>query len=767
MAIYPNKSNPGEEPKAQPAAAPAGDTKPKKKRSRTPRKVLIGLFLLVLVAAVGYLFVAAQNLPTLEEIENPRANLSTQIISADGEVLQNLYAEENRINIELNQVSPHVINALIATEDVRFYNHNGVDSRAPFSIFASILRGDPRGASTLTQQLARNLFIIKVGRDRSATRKVKEAIVAFILERKFTKQEILMAYLNTVNIYGNAFGLEMASQKLFDKSAKNLNLEESALIVGMLKGQGTYNPITKPKNAFNRRNTVLNQMIKYGLLTDVVADSVKLIPLEESVVKKQSADHVGGLAPYFREHVRQELKEWCKTNGYDLYRDGLKVYTTIDADLQRHAEAGARKHLSELQKKFDKHIKGREPYKDDPTIIDRLMRQSYRHISAKRRGLSKSEINKEFDTPVEMTVFHWDGDIDTTMTPRDSVKYMSKFLEVGMISVEPGTGHVKAWVGGNDYRHFRYDHVAKGTRQVGSTFKPFIYAAAVANGYKPCDEVLNQRVQFKVPDGYWEPQNADGKVGGKMSLRMGLAKSENLVTAQMLKLLDETGNGGAMQAAKMAREMGIESPFDAVPSLILGTADLNVKELAGAYCTFPNQGEWVEPIYITHIEDKNGNIIEEFSPKKRKVLSEEHAYTMVELLRGVVDLGTSRRLRYRYNFDNEIAGKTGTTQNHSDGWFIGVTQELTTAVWVGCAERQMRFRDLSLGQGASMALPIWGYTMQEAYKDKETGLAKIPFKRPPNYNVNLNCAGMSSDDGDLPEVPDTAKPARVDDLDNF
>jgi penicillin-binding protein 1A len=769
MAMYPNKSEADEAPKAQPTANPTTEVKKVKKRSyRTPRRLFLGLIGLAFIVGIGYFFSAAQNLPTLEEIENPRANLSTQIISADGEVLQNLYAEENRINIELNEVSPHVINALIATEDVRFYNHNGVDSRAPFSILASILRGDPRGASTLTQQLARNLFIIKVGRDRSATRKVKEAIVAFILERKFTKQEILMAYLNTVNIYGNAFGLEMASEKLFDKSAKNLSLEEAALVVGMLKGQGSYNPITKPDNALRRRNTVINQMVKYGLLGEATADSVKQIPLENSVVKNQSADHVGGLAPYFREHVRQEMKTWCKTNGYDLYRDGLKVYTTIDANLQRHAEAGARKHLSELQVKFDKHIKGREPYKDDPTIIDRLMRQSYRHIAAKRRGLSSAEIRKEFDTPVKMRIFHWDGDIDTTMTPRDSVKYMSKFLEVGMISIEPGTGHVKAWVGGNDYRHFRYDHVAKGTRQVGSTFKPFIYAAAVANGYKPCDEVLNQRVQFKVPDGYWEPQNADGKVGGKMSLRMGLAKSENLVTAQLMKLLDETGNGGPMQAARMARDMGIESPFDAVPSLILGTADLNVKELAGAYCTFPNQGEWVEPIYITHIEDKNGNIIEEFSPKKRKVLSEEHAYTMVELLRGVIDLGTSRRLRYRYDFRNEIAGKTGTTQNHSDGWFIGVTQELTTAVWVGCAERQMRFRDLSLGQGANMALPIWAYTMKEAYKDDETGLEQIPFKRPPNYAVNLDCMGTTDgEDENLPEIPDTAKPTRVDDLDNF
>lgn len=765
--MYPKKQNPSED--TSKANVQEETPSPKVSSSgkyRWPRRLFWGLVGGMAIAVLVYLFVASQNLPTLEEIENPRANLSTQIISAEGIVLQNLFAEENRINIELNEVSPHIVNALIATEDVRFYNHTGVDSKAPISILASALRGNLRGASTITQQLARNLFIIKVGRDRSATRKVKEAIVAFILERKFTKQEILMAYLNTVNIYGNAYGLEMASKKLYNKSARELNLEEAALIVGMLKGQGAYNPFKRPEAAFNRRNTVMDQMVKYGLLTTAVADSIRQIPLEKTIVRNQSADHIGGLAPYFREHVRKELKEWCKTNDYDLYRDGLRVYTTIDADLQRHAEAGAKKHLKELQGKFDKHIKGREPYKDDPSILDRLMRQSYRYIAAKRRGLSENEIKTEFKKPVDMTIFHWDGDIDTTLTPWDSLKYMSKFLEVGMISIEPATGHVKAWVGGNDYRHFRYDHVAKGTRQVGSTFKPFIYAAAVANGYKPCDEVLNQRVQFDVPDGVWEPQNADGKVGGKMSLRKGLAKSENLVTAQLMKLLDESGNGGPRQAAKMARDMGIKSPFDAVPSLILGTADLNVKELAGAYCTFPNKGEAIEPIYITRIEDKNGNILEEFTPKKRKVLSEEHAFTMVELLRGVVDLGTARRLRYRYDFRNEIAGKTGTTQNHSDGWFIGVTQELTTAVWVGCAERQMRFRDLSLGQGANMALPIWAYYMKDAYADEETGLEQTPFKRPPNYSVNLDCLG-TGDDSDDPEIPDPVNKNPVSDFDRY
>ncbi|MFK7973129.1 MAG: transglycosylase domain-containing protein [Bacteroidia bacterium] len=745
--------NPQQTPKeTKPSTKPA----PKKRSYRLPRMIFLGTILLVLLGITVYLVGAAQNLPTLEEIENPRANLSTQIISADGTVLQNLFAEENRINIELNEVSPHVVNALVATEDVRFYSHNGVDSKAPFSILASAFRGNLRGASTITQQLARNLFIIKVGRDRSAYRKVKEAIVAFILERKFTKQEIMMAYLNTVNIYGNAFGLEMASKKLFDRPARELSVEQAALVVGMLKGQGVYNPFRRTETALNRRNTVIDQMVKYELIGASIADSIKQISLEKGLIMDQAAEHVGGIAPYFREHVRQELKIWCAENGHDLYRDGLRVYTTIDADLQRHAEKAVRKHLTELQGKFDKHIKGREPYKDDPSILTRLMTQSYRHISAKRRGLSKSEIKAEFDKPVKMRLFSWNGDMDTLLSPWDSLKYMSKFLEVGMVSIEPTTGQVKAWVGGNDYRHFRYDHVAKGTRQVGSTFKPFIYAAAVSNGYKPCDQVLNQRVVFKVPDGYWEPQNADGKVGGKMSLRKGLARSENLVTAQLMKQLDEAGDGGPRQAAKMARAMGVESPFDAVPSLILGTADLNVKEMAGAYCTFANKGEWIEPIYITRIEDKNGNILMEKSPKKRKVLSEEHAYTMVELLRGVVDMGTARRLRYRHDFRNEIAGKTGTTQNHSDGWFIGVTQELTTAVWVGCAERQMRFRDLRLGQGASMALPIWAYYMKDAYEDENTGLEQIPFKRPSNYNVNLDCSDSSSanDTTGNPEIPD-------------
>lgn len=749
---------------------PTSPSPAKKKRNyKLPRRIFLGLVGVIALFVLIFVISAAQNLPSLSEIENPRANLSTQLISSDGYVLQNFYTDQNRISINLNEVSPHLINALIATEDARFYGHSGVDPIAPFSILKDIiLRGRVRGGSTVTQQLARNLYDKKVGRDRSATRKLKEMIVSWILERKFTKQEILQAYLNTVNIYGNAYGIEVASNRLFDKSAKNLNLEEAALMVGMLKGQGVYNPYSRPEAATTRRNTVINLMAQHEFLNpdSLDLDSVKNIPLSNSLAARQEQDHIKGLAPYFREHVRGELQEWCKKNGYDLYTDGLRVYTTLDSRMQQHAEIAVKEHLTELQEKMDKHIKGREPYKKDPSILTRLQRQSYRYIAAKRAKKSDAEIKKEFETPRKMRIFSWEGEIDTTMSPMDSIRYYSKYLEVGVMSIDPKTGHVKAWVGGPNYKHFKYDHVATGARQVGSTFKPFFYATVFKNELKdPCDIVLENRVSFDLPDGTkWQPKNSDGSVGGRISLRRGLATSANLVTAQLLKSLNEDGFS-VESVVKLAQDMGIESHIDAVPSLILGTAELKLMELTNAYTTFANGGNWVEPIIITRIEDRNGNVIEQFVPETRQALDEKTAYTMVELLRGVVDEpgGTASRLRFRYKFENEIGGKTGTTQNQSDGWFMGITPNLVTGVWVGCAERQMRFRSLALGQGANMALPIWALYMQDVYEDKVIGLPQDRFEKPQGFEVDFNCGPSSRGDEDAP----VEEPEPVSDFDKY
>ncbi|MEM6262683.1 MAG: transglycosylase domain-containing protein [Bacteroidota bacterium] len=730
-------------------ATPESSPEPKKKSSyKIPRMIFWGLIVVVFLAVAGFVVLTIQAIPALNQIENPQSDLSTQLISADGAVLQNYYSDKNRVNVQLHEVSPHVIDALIATEDIRFYQHPGFDPKNAVSLlYRNIIKGIRSGGSTITMQLARNLFNA-IGMKQTATRKIKEIIVSFILERKFTKEEILTAYLNTVNIYSNAYGIEMASQRLFGKSSRDLDLHESALIVGMLKGQGDYNPYKKPEKTKERRNLVFKQMIKYGLLDSTTTNIDSLKALELGVEQTQTQSHLAGLAPYFREHVRQYLKAWGKKRGYDLYTDGLKVYTTLDSRMQYHAEEAVKEHLTSLQKEFDKHIKGREPYKRNPSILEPLKTGSNRYKNAIKAGKSKAEIKKEFDTKVKMNLFTWQGERDTLLSPMDSIKHYARFLEVGFVSIDPVSGYVKAWVGGINYRHFMYDHVAKGERQVGSTFKPFVYTAAIDHaGYQPCDLLLNQPVFFEDKDTkvVWAPKNADGKVGGKMTLRHGLATSTNMITARLMKEL------GPNRVAKTAYEMGIKTKLEEVPSLCLGTTDLNVLEITGAYGTFANEGTWVEPIFITRIEDRNGNVLEEFVPKTRRALSKEKAYLMVELLKGVVDEpgGTAGRLRYKYGFNNEIAGKTGTTQNHSDGWFIGVTPNLVSGVWVGAASRQMRFRSIKLGQGAHMALPVWALYMKRVYEDPAIGIPKERFEKPEGMKLELTCVREEGEENPL------------------
>ncbi|MEZ4825993.1 MAG: transglycosylase domain-containing protein [Bacteroidia bacterium] len=762
------------EPKLKESASGQPKTPRKKPSYKLPRYFFLGMVLLATIAVLGFITYTAQDLPALTEIENPKSSLSTQVISADGTVLDNFYVTENRVNVKLNDVSPYVVDALIATEDARFYEHSGVDYWSIPALLKRNLTGTTSGGSTITMQLSRNLFNA-VSRERTAIRKIKEVIVSALLEKNYTKQEILEGYLNTVNIYGNAYGIEMASQRLFGKKSRNLNIDEAAVMVGMLKGQGVFDPIRNPDTVISRRNVVFGQMVKYGFLNpdSINIDSLKSLPI---VTAAQGRDHVQGTAPYFRQHVRAFLKEWCQNNPkpdgtfYNPYTDGLKVYTTLDARMQMHAEAAVREHLSKLQESFNKHLKGHEPYKEEPAILTDLTRQSERYLKAKKAGKSDSEIDAEFAKPVKMRIFSWNGDIDTVLSPLDSIKYYSQFLETGMVSINPINGEIKAWIGGIDFEYFKYDHVALGKRQVGSTFKPFVYAAAIDYGNRtPCDQELNQPVVFENTDGNgtrWVPKNSDGKIGGLMTLRTALATSTNLVTARLIKQITPT------VVAKYAQRMGIQTPLEPVPSLCLGTTDLSVLELTGAYGTFVNRGRRLDPHFISRIEDNKGNVLAEFQPTPVQALSENSAYMMIELLKGVVDEpgGTASRLRYMYKFRNEIGAKTGTTQNHSDGWFVGVTPNLVSGVWVGCADRRVRFRTITLGQGASMALPIWAIYMQKLYEDPAIGLPQDRFIRPGGFDVNFACgSGNSNERLDIFTRGETERrrPVSSDDLDSF
>ena len=747
-----------------------GPPPPPKRSYRIPRTIFLGLVGFIGLLLMGFVIFTAQDIPPLNEIENPQSSLSTQVISADGVILDNFYTKENRVNVKLNDISPYVIDALVATEDARFYHHSGVDYFSIPAIVKRYLTGTTSGGSTITMQLARNLFNA-VSKDRTVSRKIKEVIVSAILEKNYTKQEIIEAYLNTVNIYGNAYGIEMASKRLFGKQAATLTIEEAAVMVGMLKGQGVFDPIRHPETVVERHNLVIDLMVRHQFLDtlELDIDSVKQLPL---VTIPQGREHEEGLAPYFRQQVRNFMAKWSRENHksdgtpYDFYRDGLKVYTTLDSRMQAHAEASVVEHMVELQGIFDEHIQGREPYRYDRRILADLMRMSERFRLAKRAGKTKAEITEEFKKPVKMSLFTWAGELDTVMTPMDSLKYYSRFLETGMVSVEPSTGAIRAWVGGINFRHFKYDHVSLGKRQAGSTFKPFVYAAAMAYGRKPCDQALNQPVTFENVDGDstdWSPENSDGQYGGFMTLRKALATSTNLITARLMKEI------GADVVVNTAYAAGIETHLDPVPSLCLGTSDLSVLELTGAYSTFANQGQAIKPHFITRIEDRRGNVLARFSHVPKQAMNERTAYLMIELLKGVVDEkgGTASRLRYKYDFTNEIAGKTGTTQNHSDGWFMGVTPNLVSGVWVGCSDRRMHFLDMKYGQGANMALPIWAIYMKKLYEDEEIALEQARFKKPYRYYVNLDCETLADNENSDTNLETARLPRSSDDLDSF
>lgn len=719
------------------------------------------IFVFSLVSLASFEFFGP--LPTFDQLENPQNNLATEIISSDSVVIGK-YFFENRTSAVREDIPQQFINALLSTEDIRYRDHSGIDVRALFRAVYGVFsgKGQSGGASTITQQLAKMLFTKQPasGLDR-VKQKLKEWVISAKLERRYTKDEILLMYLNRYDWVNNAVGIESASRVYFNKSPKNLNIQESAMLVGMLKNSALYNPNRRLKLTQRRRNTVLFQMNKYEFISDTLYDSLVQLPV---VLDFKKASHNSGLAPYFREYLRGEMKKWCsakiKSDGssYNLYTDGLKIYTTIDSRLQKFAEEAVETHISDLQKVFYNHWEGyaNAPFPEDfepeqiDEIIDMAMRRSVRYKRLKSQGKTIDQIRKVFNTKVEMKLFSWNGKRDTILSPRDSLVYSKYFLHSGLMSMQPKTGHVKAYVGGINYENFQYDHVTSGKRQVGSTFKPFLYSLAIQEGYDPCFQVPNVPVVF---DKYkwrlekdWTPKNSGSEEleGLTLSLKYGLANSINTVTAYIMKQF------GPHAVVDLAKKIGVKSKILAVPSLCLGTFDLSVYEMVGAYSTFSNKGVWVEPIFVTRIEDKNGVVLERFIPESNEAMSEETADIMVRLLQGVVDgvyspaakkrSGTGVRLRYKYGFKNEIGGKTGTTQNQSDGWFMGITPNLVTGVWTGCDDRSVHFRDIVYGQGANMALPIFAEYMQRVYADTANSkVYPLDFDISRSVDVKLNC----------------------------
>lgn len=694
-----------------------------------------------LVAIVLFLFIGISTglmgfMPSFIDLENPSTNLATEVYSYDGELLGKYYVENRSIS-PYHELPKSLTDALIATEDIRFYDHSGVDVRALFRVaFGVITFNRKGGGSTITQQLAKNLF----PRDPDASKakliltKFKEWVVAARLEREYSKNEILAMYLNTVDFGNNSLGIKSASATYFGKEPRDLKTEESALLVGMLKAPTRYSPRRNPQASFNRRNTVLEQMEKYNFLTKEATDSIQSIPIDISNFTVQS--HTRGIATYFREYIRQFMVDWCRKNPkpdgthYDIYKDGLKIYTTIDARMQRHAESAVKEHVCQyLQPLFFEHWKGRKnaPFyniteAETDRILNSAMKRSERYAVMKDAGATDEEIKNAFNKRVNMKVLTWDrGMVDTVMTPMDSIRYMKSFLQCGMMAVEPHTGHVKAYVGGVDYNYFQFDHVKLSRRQVGSTFKPYVYTVAMQNGdYDPCTMVPNVPVTFNLPEGgTWTPRNSSKYKDGQMlPLKEALAHSLNYISAYLMKQF------GPQSVIQLVRNMGMTSEIPAVPSISLGACELTLYEQVGAMNCFPNQGVYIEPTFITKICDKEGNVIHTFIPKTNEAIDQITTFKTVRLMQGVVDYGTGGRLRSQYKLDFPLAGKTGTTDNQSDGWFVGYTPALTCGVWVGCEDRAAHFRSTALGQGARTAMPVFGLFMQKCYNDPN-----LPYQR--------------------------------------
>jgi len=734
------------------------------------------IFVFIIMGWIGYL-------PPIDELQNPINKYATEIYSSDLQLLGRFSrSKENRVKVEYNEISEHVIHALVATEDVRFYKHSGIDGIALSRslVFRGILqRKSSGGGSTITQQLAKQLYSdVAQNFIQRAFQKPIEWVIAVQLERLYTKEEILTLYLNQFSFLNNAVGIKSAAQVYFNTSPSKLKIEEAATLIGMCKNPSYYNPVRYNDRTRDRRNVVLNQMRKADYITDEQYDSLKVLPL---TLNYQRADHKSGLAPYFREYLRQilmadepsrsdyaswqeekyqeDLWQWennplygfCNKNTkpdgtpYNIYVDGLKIYTTVDSRMQKYAEEAVREHIESLQKTFFREKKGRSyaPFskrvkpEEIESILKNAIKQSDRYRRMKEQGYSEEEINRTFRRPVDMQVFSYSGMVDTVMSPLDSIRYNKHFLRCGFMSIEAKTGHVKAYVGGPDFAHFQYDMVTLGKRQVGSTVKPYLYTLAMEEGLWPCDKTSWRPITFNIPgQPAWTPRTTTkGKrIGDQVSLKWGLSNSDNWISAYLMSLFTPES------LVKLMRSFGIRGQLDPVVSLCLGPCEISVAEMVDAYTAFPNKGIRVEPQYVTRIEDANGNVIANFSPKMHEILSESTAFKMIYMMRAVVDGGTGSRIRGKYGLRMPMGGKTGTTQNNSDGWFMGYTPSLVSGVWVGGEDRSIHFDNIAEGQGASMALPIWALYMKKVFNDSSLGYSQNDeFEIPDTFNVNQGC----------------------------
>jgi penicillin-binding protein 1A len=753
-----------------------------------PFVVITFLLLLAAAGGLGYM-------PDINTLENPKINLASQLISEDGKVLGPFYyRNQNRAFVDYDELPDHLVKALVATEDKRFYRHSGIDARGLARVVIKtglLMKRSSGGGSTITQQLAKLLFHEPpkslFGR---GLQKAKEWIIAVRLEKAYTKEEIITMYFNQCDFINQAVGIKSAAQVYFSTFPDSLNIEQSAMLVGMAKNPAYYNPndSNKVKRVWNRRNLVLELMVKNDYLAKETADSLKGLPLN---LKFQRVSHDQGLATYFRQYVQRILTSteprrknytnyesyhedslhwtndplygWCNKNkkpdgnAYNLYADGLRIYSTVNSKMQQYAEEAIKEHMGGyLQPAFFKEKKGmkRAPFSRTLTdeeiqkILYRAMLNSDRGRILKDKGKSTNQIYKEFKMPVKMKIFSWHGEIDTTMSPLDSIRYYKHFLRTGFMAMDPISGNVKVYVGGIDFASFKYDHVTQSKRQAGSTFKPFLYILAMQEGLGPCTEVLNQRVVFKTADSTWSPKSGSREkdLDQWKTLKWGLATSENNISAWLVKQYSPK------PIADIAHKMGITSYIDPVPSMIYGTSDMTVAEMVSSYATFANKGVHTRPVYITRIEDKNGNILAEFQPERIESISENTAYLMLNLMEGVINFGTAYNIRAQYKITAQMAGKTGTSQHHSDGWMIGITPKLVAGAWVGAEDRSVHFDRMAYGAGANSAMPIFARFMQKVYADESLGITQSDyFQMPPNMDPIPNCRDVSeeSEENDL------------------
>lgn len=731
------------------------------------------------IVFVALIFLSASwgffgELPPYEYLENPQTNLASEILSSDGQTLGKFYLDDNRTNLKYDDLPENLVNTLIASEDIRFRDHSGIDARG--TLRAAFFLGKRGGASTISQQLARQLFVGVRSRNKFETfkQKVKEWVLAIRLERSYTKEEIISMYLNIYDFGNNADGIRSAARIYFGKEPMELKIEESAMLIGMLQNSSLYNPLRREELTKNKRNIVLGQLARYDYITEQEKDSLQAMKMD---INFNPENHREGLATYFRMYLQRFMNDWIAKNPkpalegerdrWNLYLDGLKIYTTVDSRMQKNAEEAVSEHMSRLQAEFfvqnTPERNRTAPFLDVPQeeidkIMERAMKRSERWRVMKEKGNSEKEIRESFTKKTEMTVFDWKSDTkekDTIMTPLDSIRYYKTFLRTAMMSMEPQSGHVKAWVGGVDYKHFQYDNVFQGAIQAGSTFKPFVYAAAIDQlRLSPCEMLPDTQYCIEAEKHGnmepWCPKNSDGTYSGNnMTLKYALANSVNTVTAQLIDRV------GPKAVVNITNNLGFSREIPPVPSIALGTADVNVYEMVGAYGMFANEGVYVKPVMVTRIEDKNGTVLYEYVPETKDVLSKEVSYAMIELMKGVTQSGSGARLRhsfnknntvykevvtgYPYELTNPIAGKTGTTQNNSDGWFMGMVPNLVTGVWVGGEDKPIHFNRTAYGQGASMALPIWGLYMKKNYSNDELGISIEDFEEPEDMSIIVDC----------------------------